>query len=83
VFYFAVNNIDEGRAAPAELTGGGLARHHCLMPHKSLKNRTKNPHRGIAMHRMDAQMPIPPTLELLPDSVAPILRRKSTSRVSC
>ena len=74
-FYFSINEIDEEGAIPAELMSGGLAIHHCLMPHKSLKNNTKYPRRGIAMHFMDANMPDPPLLKILSDGATPILRR--------
>ena len=58
--------------------------HHCLMPHRSLKNRTGQPRRGLATHFMDAKMPDPDMLKILPEGATPLLRgsavqaRKST-----
>ena len=74
-FYFAIPEIEESGAVPAELQSGGFAIHHCLMPHRSLKNGTDRPRRGIAMHFMDAKMPDPPMLKILPDGATPVLRR--------
>ncbi len=74
-FYFAISEIEESGAVPAELQSGGFAIHHCLMPHRSLKNGTDRPRRGIAMHFMDAKMPDPPMLKILPDGATPVLRR--------
>ncbi len=76
-FYFAIRNIDDKGAVPAEVKRGGFAIHHCLMPHRSLKNRTDQPRRAIAMHFMDATMPDPNMLKILPDGAAPMLRRRS------
>ncbi|MBH67252.1 MAG: hypothetical protein CMM58_02755 [Rhodospirillaceae bacterium] len=73
-FYFSISNIDDSGAVPAELPSGGLAIHHCRMPHRSLKNHTQKPRRGIAMHFMDARMPDPPLLDILPEGATPVLR---------
>lgn len=77
-FYFAVRELDESGAVPAEVRAGGFAIHHCLMPHRSLKNETDRPRRGIAMHFMDANMPDPSMLKILPEGAAPILRRRAS-----
>lgn len=74
-FYFAIRGLDDTEAVPAEVNAGGLAIHHCLMPHRSLKNETDRPRRGIAMHFMDAKMPDPELLKILPDGATPVLRR--------
>jgi len=73
-FYFAIRDISEDGAVPAQVKRGGLAIHHCLMPHRSLKNETENPRRGIAMHFMDAKRPDPPMLKILPEGATPLLR---------
>ena len=74
-FYFAIRDLDDSTAVPAEVKRGGFAIHHCLMPHRSLKNETDRPRRGIAMHFMDAKMPDPSMLKILPEGATPILRR--------
>ena len=74
-FYYAIREIDESGAVPAEVKKGGFAIHHSLMPHRSLKNRTDKPRRGIAMHFMDAKMPDPSMLKILPEGATPVLRR--------
>lgn len=73
-FYFAIRDIDDSGAVPIEVKKGNFAIHHCLMPHRSLKNETAQPRRGIAMHFMDAKMPDPGLLKILPDGAAPLLR---------
>ncbi|MGI9479883.1 MAG: phytanoyl-CoA dioxygenase family protein [Hyphomicrobiaceae bacterium] len=75
-FYYAIRDLDETGAVPAEVGKGGLAIHHCLMPHRSLKNETDRPRRSIAMHFMDAKMPDPEMLKILPEGAAPVLRRR-------
>ena len=75
-FYYAIREIDATSAVPAEVARGGLAIHHCLMPHRSLKNRTERPRRGLAMHFMDATLEDPPMLTILPEGATPVLRRK-------
>jgi hypothetical protein len=77
-FYFAIRGLEESGAVPAEVKQGGFAIHHCLMPHRSLKNGTDNPRRGIAMHFMDAKVPDPPMLKTLPEGAAPVLRRRTS-----
>ncbi len=74
-FYFAIPEIDENGAIPAEVPAGGLAIHHCLMPHRSLRNQTARPRRGLAMHFMDAKVVDPEMLKILPEGATPILRR--------
>ena len=74
-FYFAISELDESGAVPAELPAGGLAIHHCLMPHRSLRNETDRPRRGLAMHFMDAKVADPEMLKLLPEGATPVLRR--------
>ncbi|MED5408152.1 MAG: phytanoyl-CoA dioxygenase family protein [Pseudomonadota bacterium] len=76
-FYLAIPEIDDTRALPAEIKSGGFAIHHCLMPHRSLKNETARPRRGLAMHFMDAKMPDPDMLSILPEDATPVLRRRS------
>ena len=76
-FYFAIRDLDDNGAVPAEVKRGSFAIHHCLMPHRSLKNKTEQPRRGIAMHFMDAKMPDPSMLKILPDGATPILRRST------
>lgn len=76
-FYFAIRDLCEDGAVPAVVKRGGLAIHHCLMPHRSLKNETAHPRRGIAMHFMDAKVPDPPMLKILPDGATPVLRGKA------
>ena len=73
-FYFAVRDLDDSGAMPAEVRKGGFSIHHCLMPHRSLKNRTGQPRRGLAMHFMDAKMPNPEMLRILPEGATPLLR---------
>ena len=73
-FYFAVRDLDDSGAMPAEVRKGGFSIHHCLMPHRSLKNRTGQPRRGLAMHFMDAKMPDPEMLRILPEGATPLLR---------
>ena len=73
--YFAIPDEVESGAVPAELQSGGFAIHHCLMPHRSLKNGTDHPRRGISMHFMDAKMPDPPMMNILPEGATPILPR--------
>lgn len=75
-FYFAIRDLDETEAIPAQVARGGLAIHHCLMPHRSLKNTTDRARRSIAMHFMDANMPDPEMLKILPEGATPILRRR-------
>ena len=41
---------------------------------RSLKNRTGQPRRGLAMHFMDARMPDPDMLKILPEGATPLLR---------
>ena len=77
-FYFAIRGLEESGAVPAEVKQGGFAIHHCLMPHRSLKNGTDKPRRGIAMHFMDAKVPDPPMLKILPEGAAPVLRRRTS-----
>ena len=74
-FYFAIPDLDDSGAVPAEVKKGGFAIHHCLMPHRSLKNRSGKPRRGIAMHFMDAKTPDPSMLKILPQGATPVLRR--------
>ncbi len=74
-FYFAIPELDDTGAVPAEVPAGGLAIHHCLMPHRSLHNRTDRPRRGLAMHFMDAKVADPEMLKLLPEGATPVLRR--------
>ena len=76
-FYYAIRDIDDGAAVPAEVRKGDFAIHHCLMPHRSLKNETSAPRRAIAMHFMDATMPDPSMLKILPEGAAPILREST------
>ena len=74
-FYFAIPDIDDSRAEPIPVRRGSFAIHHCLMPHRSLKNETDKPRRGLAMHFMDAKVPNPGFLKrgLLPGAT-PLLR---------
>ena len=76
-FYFAIpeGEIDDAEAHPVPVERGGLSIHHCRMPHRSLKNRTDAPRRGLAMHFMDATAPDPGLLKrgLLPGAT-PVLR---------
>ena len=74
-FYYAIPDLDDAGAVPAEVKPGGFAIHHCLMPHRSLKNLTDRPRRGLAMHFMDARLEDPPMLKLLPEGATPVLRR--------
>tara|TARA_B000000460_G_scaffold231474_1_gene189732 strand:+ start:104 stop:865 length:762 start_codon:yes stop_codon:yes gene_type:complete len=74
-FYLAIPEIDDADAVPAEVKSGSFAIHHCLMPHRSLKNESDEPRRGLAMHFMDATMPDPDMLSILPEGATPILRR--------
>lgn len=76
-FYYAIRDIDADGAFPAEVKKGGFAIHHCLMPHRSLKNETGAPRRAIAMHFMDATMPDPSMLKILPAGATPILREST------
>ena len=76
-FYFAIRGLEESTAIPAEVKQGGFAIHHCLMPHRSLKNGTNKPRRGIAMHFMDAKVPDPPMLKILPEGATPVLRGRT------
>ena len=73
-FYYAVRDLEASGAMPAEVRRGGFAIHHCLMPHRSLKNRTGEPRRALAMHFMDAKMPDPDMLKILPEGATPLLR---------
>lgn len=77
-FYFAIDEIDETTAEPAPVPAGGFAIHHCLIPHKSLRNETDRPRRGLAMHFMDAKAPDPGFLKrgLLPGAT-PLLRGRA------
>ena len=75
-FYFAIPDLDDDGAMPAEVKQGGFAIHHCLMPHRSLKNQTADPRRALAMHFMDAKVPDPPMLKILPEGATPVLRRQ-------
>lgn len=75
-FYFAIRDMDDSGAVPAEIRQGGFAIHNGLMPHRSLKNETDRPRRAIAMHFMDATMPDPSMLSILPEGAAPVLRRR-------
>jgi phytanoyl-CoA hydroxylase len=77
-FYFAIRGLEESGAVPAEVKQGGFAIHHCLMPHRSLKNGTDKPRRGIAMHFMDAKVSDPPMLKILPEGATPVLRRRTS-----
>ncbi len=74
-FYFAIPEIDEAGAVAAEVPAGGLAIHHCRMPHKSLRNETDQPRRGLAMHFMDARLADPEMVKILPEGATPVLRR--------
>ena len=74
-FYFAIPDLDDSGAVPAEVKKGGFAIHHCLIPHRSLKNQTDKPRRGIAMHFMDAKTPDPDMMKILPQGATPVLRR--------
>lgn len=74
-FYFAIRDLEDAGAVPAEVKRGGFAIHHALMPHRSLKNGTDRPRRGLAMHFMDATLPDPDLLKILPEGATPILRR--------
>ena len=76
-FYYAIRDLDDSSAVPAEVKRGSFAIHHCLMPHCSLKNKTNRPRRGIAMHFMDATMPDPSMLKILPQDATPVLRRSA------
>ena len=76
-FYYAIRDLDDSNAVPAEVKRGSFAIHHCLMPHRSLKNKTNRPRRGIAMHFMDATMPDPSMLKILPQDATPVLRRSA------
>jgi phytanoyl-CoA hydroxylase len=82
-FYFAIpdSEIDDSGATPIPVERGGLSIHHCLMPHRSLKNRTDVPRRGLAMHFMDAKAPDPGFLKrnLLPGAT-PMLRGVATTQ---
>jgi phytanoyl-CoA hydroxylase len=73
-FYFAIPGVDEAGQTPAPVPRGGLSIHHCQIPHKSGKNRTALPRRGLAMHFMDAKVSDPGMLKLLPADAAPMLR---------
>ena len=75
-FYLAIPEIDESTAVAAEVQSGNFAIHHCLMPHRSLKNESRQPRRGLAMHFMDARMPDPAMLRILPEDATPVLRRQ-------
>ena len=74
-----IAELDDTGAAPAEVPRGGLAIHHCLIPHRSLKNHTDDPRRGLAMHFMDASVPDPDMLQILPEGAAPMLRGSARS----
>lgn len=78
-FYFAVRDLDDSGAVPIEVKKGGFAIHHCMMPHRSLKNHADEPRRAIAMHFMDAKMPDPKMLKKLPEGATPVLRRGAAS----
>ena len=78
-FYFAIpdKEIDETNAMPAPVERGGLSIHHCRIPHKSLKNQTNAPRKGLAMHFMDANAPDPGFLKRsLHAEATPILRTR-------
>ena len=81
-FYFAIpeGGIDDSGAIPVPVERGGLSIHHCLMPHRSLRNETGRPRRGLAMHFMDAKAADPGFLRrsLLPGAT-PVLRRDGRS----
>lgn len=79
-FYFAIRDLEDSGAVPAEVKKGGFAIHHCLMPHRSLKNETDKPRRGIAMHFMDATVPDPSMLRILPEGATPVLRQRRQAR---
>ena len=76
-FYFAIpeGGVDDSGAVPVPVERGGLSVHHCLMPHRSLRNGTGRPRRGLAMHFMDAKAGDPGFLKrgLLPGAT-PLLR---------
>ena len=72
-----MRDLEESGATPAEVRRGGFAIHHCLMPHRSLKNRTGEPRRALAMHFMDAKMPDPDMLKILPEGATPLLRGRT------
>ena len=76
-FYYAIADFEGNGAVPAQVKKGGFAIHHCLMPHRSLKNRTPQPRRGLAMHFMDAKVSDPAFLRLLPEDATPVVRRAS------
>lgn len=74
-FYFAIDDLDEKTAVAAPVPPGGFSIHHCLMPHRSLKNKTSEPRRGLAMHFMDAKAPDPGFLKRhLLSNATPLLR---------
>ncbi|MDA0340044.1 MAG: phytanoyl-CoA dioxygenase family protein [Proteobacteria bacterium] len=77
-FYFAIDEIDESHAEAAPVPAGGLSIHHCLMPHRSLRNETDRPRRGLAMHFMDAKAPDPGFLKRgLRPGATPLLRGRA------
>ena len=78
-FYFAIPDLDDRNARPAPVKRGGFSIHHCLMPHRSLKNGTPSPRRGLAMHFMDAKAPDPGflTRSLMPGAT-PLLRASAS-----
>ena len=73
-FYFKLDHVDAAKAVPAEVPKGSFAIHHCLMPHRSLKNHTAQPRRALAMHFMDATAPDPDMLRILPAGATPVVR---------
>jgi ectoine hydroxylase-related dioxygenase (phytanoyl-CoA dioxygenase family) len=56
-FYFTIPSLDpslEAKAVPILLKKGQFSLHHALMLHRSLKNRSPKPRRGLASHFFDA-----------------------------
>ena len=74
-FYFSIPDMRADGAVAAPVPKGGLSIHHSLIPHRSLKNATDGPRRGLAMHFMDAKAGMPGFLKrgLTPDAM-PLLR---------
>ena len=79
-FYYAVRELDETGAAPAEVRKGGFAVHHC----RDAASLAQEPHRRAAASPRGCtswtlKMPDPDMLKILPEGATPLLRGRAMS----